>query len=221
MYKSQRFRAGRGKMRNRRRIHRRGPLIVYYKDEGIRKAFRNIPGVDTLAVDKLNLLKLAPGGHVGRFVIWTESAFSRLNELFGTWKKASTLKKAYNLPQPKMANTDLTRLLKSEEIRSVLRAPKKKQFQRVRRLNPLTNRRALIKLNPYAAVLKRRAILAAEGRKHTSAVADAKHRGVTLKKADPSLIFSRALEVRKAQLQKAAAARKLRRAAKPKAAAKK
>lgn len=208
-------------MRNRRRIHRRGPLIVYYKDEGIRKAFRNIPGVDTLAVDKLNLLKLAPGGHVGRFVIWTESAFSRLNELFGTWKKASTLKKAYNLPQPKMANTDLTRLLKSEEIRSVLRAPKKKQFQRVRRLNPLTNRRALIKLNPYAAVLKRRAILAAEGRKHTTAVADAKHRGVALKKADPSLIFSRALEVRKAQLQKAAAARKLRRAAKPKAAAKK
>lgn len=33
MYKSQRFRAGRGKMRNRRRIQRRGPLIVYHKDE--------------------------------------------------------------------------------------------------------------------------------------------------------------------------------------------
>lgn len=33
VYKSQRFRAGRGKMRNRRRIQRRGPLIVYNKDE--------------------------------------------------------------------------------------------------------------------------------------------------------------------------------------------
>lgn len=33
VYKSQRFRAGRGKMRNRRRIQRRGPLIVYGKDE--------------------------------------------------------------------------------------------------------------------------------------------------------------------------------------------
>lgn len=33
MYKSQRFRAGRGKMRNRRRIQRRGPLVVYHKDE--------------------------------------------------------------------------------------------------------------------------------------------------------------------------------------------
>jgi hypothetical protein len=31
-----------------------------------------------LNVDKLNLLKLAPGGHVGRFIIWTQSAFDRL-----------------------------------------------------------------------------------------------------------------------------------------------
>jgi hypothetical protein len=29
-------------------------------------------------VDALNLLKLAPGGHVGRFCIWTESAFKKL-----------------------------------------------------------------------------------------------------------------------------------------------
>jgi len=220
VYKSQRFRAGRGKMRNRRRIQRRGPLLVYYKDEGIRKAFRNIPGIDTLSVDKLNLLKLAPGGHVGRFVIWTESAFSRLNELFGTWSKPSTLKKGYNLPQPKMANTDLSRLLKSEEIRSVLRAPKKKVFRHVRRLNPLVNKRALVRLNPYAAVLKRRAVLAAEKRKHEHALEDAKRRGVKLTKSNPSVIFAKALEVRKAQLQKAAAARKQKVAAK-KASAKK
>jgi len=220
VYKSQRFRAGRGKMRNRRRIQRRGPLIVYYKDEGIRKAFRNIPGIDTLSVDKLNLLKLAPGGHVGRFIIWTESAFSRLNELFGTWSKPSTLKKGYNLPQPKMANTDLSRLLKSEELRSVLRAPKKKVFRRVRRLNPLVNKRALVRLNPYAAVLKRRAVLAAEKRKHERTLEDAKRRGVKLTKSNPSVIFAKALEVRKVQLQKAAVARKQKVAAK-KASAKK
>jgi len=202
VYKSQRFRAGRGKMRNRRRIQRRGPLIVYHKDEGLRKAFRNIPGVDTLAVDKLNLLKLAPGGHVGRFVIWTESAFARLNDLFGTWKESSTLKKGYNLPQPKMANTDLSRLLKSEEIRSVLRAPNKKVFRSVRRLNPLVNKRALVKLNPYAAVVKRRAILAVEKRQHERALEVAKRRGITLKKSNPSVIFGKALEARKAQLKK-------------------
>lgn len=110
-------------MRNRRRIQRRGPLIVYHKDQGLRKAFRNIPGIDLVSIDRLNLLKLAPGGHVGRFIIWTESAFKQLDKLFGTWKKKSLEKKDYNLPQPKMANTDLSRLLKADEIKKVLRPP--------------------------------------------------------------------------------------------------
>jgi len=91
--------------------------------QGLTKAFRNIPGVDMINVSKLNLLKLAPGGHVGRFVIWTQSAFSKLDDLYGTWRKSAKLKKGYNLPMPKMANTDLSRLLKAEEIRGVLRAP--------------------------------------------------------------------------------------------------
>ncbi|XP_074114832.1 ribosomal protein L4 [Cotesia typhae] len=161
VYKSQRFRAGKGKMRNRRRIQRRGPLIVYGHDKGIRKAFRNIPGVDLMNVNKMNLLKLAPGGHVGRFVIWTKSAFEKLDALYGTWRKESKLKKDYNLPSPKMANTDLSRILKSEEIRKVLRAPRKKVIRRVKKLNPLKNTRAMLKLNPYAAVTKRVAILTA------------------------------------------------------------
>lgn len=90
---------------------------------GLRRGFRNIPGIDLISVDKLNLLKLAPGGHVGRFVIWTESAFQKLDKVFGSWKTPSAEKKGYNLPQTKMANTDLSRLLKSDEIRAVLRAP--------------------------------------------------------------------------------------------------
>ncbi|MCP6198867.1 50S ribosomal protein L4, partial [Klebsiella pneumoniae] len=64
-------------MRNRRRIQRKGPLIIFNKDQGLTRAFRNIPGVELLNVNKLNLLKLAPGGHLGRFVIWTQSAFGR------------------------------------------------------------------------------------------------------------------------------------------------
>uniref|UniRef100_A0A8D8LXG1 60S ribosomal protein L4 n=1 Tax=Cacopsylla melanoneura TaxID=428564 RepID=A0A8D8LXG1_9HEMI len=123
VYKSRRWRAGKGKMRNRRRIQRRGPLVVYGKDRGLTKAFRNIPGVELLPVSKLNLLKLAPGGHVGRFVIWTESAFKKLDALYGSWKTKSALKTGYSLPSPKMANTDLARLLKSEEFRKVLRRP--------------------------------------------------------------------------------------------------
>ncbi|CAB0040848.1 unnamed protein product [Trichogramma brassicae] len=156
---SQRLRAGVGKMRNRRHVQRRGPLIIYGNDGGISRAFRNIPGVDVMNVKNLNLLKLAPGGHVGRFIIWTESAFEQLDALWGTWRKESEEKKGYNLPMPKMANTDLARLLKSDEIRKVLRAPKRRVIRKVKKLNPLKNTRVMLKLNPYAAVTKRAAIL--------------------------------------------------------------
>ena len=112
-------------MRNRRRASKLGPLIIYGKDQGLTKAFRNIPGVDLVSVNKLNLLKLAPGGHVGRFCIWTESAFARLNALYGTWREKSKLKSDYNLPQPIMTGTDLSRLLKSDEIQKVIRRPRR------------------------------------------------------------------------------------------------
>jgi len=155
VYASQRFRAGKGKMRNRRRIQRLGPVVVYGKDSGLTRAFRNIPGVETLNVEKLNLLRLAPGGHVGRFVIWTESAFRKLDELYGTWKSASTKKRNYNLPQPKMANSDLTRIIKSDEVQKALRPRAGRQEVRKIKLNPLKNHSALRKLNPHALVVKK------------------------------------------------------------------
>jgi len=162
VYNSQRNRAGVGKMRNRKRIQKRGPLIIYNEDKGLTRAFRNIPGVDTLNVNRLNLLKLAPGGHIGRFIIWTESAFKALDSIYGTWRKGSEVKKGYNLPNHKMSNTDLSRLLKSEEIQKVIRAPNKKVVRRSIKLNPLTNVKAMTKLNPYSLVVKRAALLQQE-----------------------------------------------------------
>merc|ERR1711934_275345 len=159
VYKTKRMRAGKGKMRNRRRIQKRGPLVIYDQDQGLTKAFRNIPGVDTIPVSQLNLLKLAPGGHVGRFCIWTESAFKKLDALYGTWRKPSSVKNSWNLPQPKMANTDLSALLKSEAIRKVLRAPNRKVKRAVVKTNPLKNIRTMLQLNPYAAVSKKNAVL--------------------------------------------------------------
>jgi large subunit ribosomal protein L4e len=79
---SRKLRAGKGKMRNRRYQQRRGPLVVYGKDEGLVRAFKNVPGVETCNVESLNLLQLAPGGHVGRFIVWTESAISALDEIY-------------------------------------------------------------------------------------------------------------------------------------------
>jgi large subunit ribosomal protein L4e len=115
-------------MRNRRRTSKLGPLVIYGRDQGLTKAFRNIPGVSMISVNKLNLMKLAPGGHVGRFCIWTESAFQRLNALYGTWRQKSKLKSNYNLPQPIMTGTDLSRLLKSDEIQKVIRRPRQVFF---------------------------------------------------------------------------------------------
>lgn len=89
------LRAGKGKMRNRRYRQRRGPLVVYNEDNGIVKAFRNLPGVELANVRNLNLLQLAPGGHLGRFVLWTEAAFARLDEIFGTTEKLSEQKGGY------------------------------------------------------------------------------------------------------------------------------
>merc|ERR1712183_286953 len=157
--KTKRMRAGKGKMRNRRRIMKRGPLVIYDQDQGLTRAFRNLPGVETLSVDNLNILKLAPGGHVGRFCIWTESAFKKLDSLYGTWRVASKEKSRWNLPQPKMVITDLTKLLKAEEIRQVLRKPNKGVKRAVVKTNPLKNIRTMLQLNPYAAVTKRAAEL--------------------------------------------------------------
>jgi large subunit ribosomal protein L4e len=92
---SRKLRAGRGKSRNRRHRQRRGPLIIYNEDKGITRAFRNVPGIEVVNVERLNLLQLAPGGHLGRFVIWTAGAFAKLDEIYGTFDKAATLKKDY------------------------------------------------------------------------------------------------------------------------------
>jgi large subunit ribosomal protein L4e len=145
--------------------------------QGITKAFRNIPGVDTINVDNLNLLKLAPGGHVGRFCIWTESAFKKLDAIYGTWRKPSSEKKCWNLPQPKMACTDLSKLLKSEEIHKVLRAPNKKFHRHVVKTNPLKNVRTMLQLNPYSAVMKKNANLVSSKRLREKAAAAAKKAG--------------------------------------------
>merc|ERR1711953_308194 len=152
VYKSKRFRAGKGKMRNRRRIQKRGPLVVYDQDQGLTKAFRNIPGVDTICVDHLNLLKLAPGGHVGRFCIWTESAFKKLDTVY-----SSDNKKGFAMPRPIMANADLQRILQADEVKAALK-PRRSATKRVTvKKNPLKNIKTMLKLNPYAAVQKRAA----------------------------------------------------------------
>ncbi|RIB05365.1 ribosomal protein L4 domain-containing protein [Gigaspora rosea] len=164
---SRKLRAGKGKLRNRRHRQRRGPLIVYNEDHGIVRAFRNIPGVELVNVKNLNLLQLAPGGHLGRFIIWSQGAFALLDALFGTDKKAADLKKDYRLPQNIVFNPDVTRLINSNEIQQVLRPAGEKHQKRpyTQKKNPLRNNGVKIRLNPYARVLQRAEIIAEEKRK--------------------------------------------------------
>merc|ERR1712115_738679 len=122
---SRQRRSGKGAARNRRFVQRKGPLVIYNEDNGIVKAFRNLPGVETCCVSRLNLLQLAPGGHIGRFCIWTKSAFESLDSLYGTTAKVSTEKTGYHLPRATMAQADLARIINSDEIQSVLNPQKK------------------------------------------------------------------------------------------------
>lgn len=85
---SRKVRAGKGKHRGRKLKHAVGPLIVIAKNRGIIEAARNIPGVDVVTVDNLNVEFLAPGTHPGRLTLWTSGAVERLNKLYGVEETA-------------------------------------------------------------------------------------------------------------------------------------
>ena len=164
--KSKKLRAGKGKLRNRRYSQRLGPLVIYNEDNGIGKAFRNIPGVELCRVDALNLLRLAPGGHLGRFCIWTQGAFEKLDKVYGTQKREAEFKHGYTLPRPTVTNADINRIMGSAEIQKVLRPRGPAKTRRsVTKKNPLKNIHALVKLNPYAKTVIRRHIIESTSKK--------------------------------------------------------
>jgi large subunit ribosomal protein L4e len=123
---SKKIRTGVGKYRNSRYVMRKGPLLVYNDESNLAQAARNIQGVDVCNVHRLNILQLAPGGHLGRFVIYTKSAFSALDSIFGDFVKASAEKKGYTLNRPTMECADLSRIINSDQVQAVLRDVKAK-----------------------------------------------------------------------------------------------
>jgi len=142
--KSKTLRAGRGKMRNRRHVMRKGLLVVYHKDEGLTRAFRGITGVDFMQVDTLDLLRLAPGSHPGRLVMWTESAFRRLGDLFGTFGKGTEFKRGYKLMRAMMTCPDFKKVLLSEEVRAVCDKQPAKELPKT-----VKSPEEILALNPY------------------------------------------------------------------------
>jgi len=175
---SKKIRRGVGKSRNRRYTQRRGPLVVYDVSEGLTKGFRNLPGVDVTNVDNLSLLDLAPGGHLGRFCIWTKGAFEKLDSLFGTYDEASKFKSGFNLPRSMMTNADLARIINSDEIQSVLKPVQAGVAEIPKKRNPLKHASVKIALNPYHATVREREI------KKANLDANAKAKALKAKRAD-------------------------------------
>lgn len=76
------IRSGKGKARGRKYKQGAGPLFIVSEDRGIKRAARNIPGVDVALVEQLNVVDLAPGGHPARLTVWSESALEELDRRF-------------------------------------------------------------------------------------------------------------------------------------------
>ena len=148
---SRKVRTGQGKYRNRRYRMRKGPLVVYDTvDQTLVNPARGIQGVELCHVDRLNILQLAPGGHLGRLIVWTKAAFTKLNHIFGTYDQPAVGKKGYVLERPTLQNANLARIINSNEVQSVVR-PKQKnvQLHDRQKKNPLVNRALMNKLNPF------------------------------------------------------------------------
>jgi len=73
----------------------------------------------------------------------------------------------------KMTNADFGRLIRSEEIQKAVRPPKKIERTVSLKKNPLKNIRVMLRLNPYASVLKRAAVLQAQRKKALDAKTEA------------------------------------------------
>jgi len=148
---TRKVRPGQGKYRNRRYKTRKGPLVVFGNEDNlVQQSARNIPGVELVHVDRLNLLQLAPGSHLGRLIVWTSSAFKRLNHIFGILNQPAVGKKGYTIQRPLLVNANLARIVNSNEVQSVVR-PKQRnaQLHDRQKRNPLTNHAKMNFLNPY------------------------------------------------------------------------
>jgi large subunit ribosomal protein L4e len=150
--KSKKIRAGVGKYRNRRFKMKKGPLVVHNGEMEKLRAFRNLPGLEFCHVNSLSIIKLAPGGHLGRLCVWSKSAFDQLDNVFGTATRPSERTfnaRNWSLPKTCMTNTDVEKILSSDEVYNVLDKNPKLPLCTLKRGNPIKNSKVMATLNPF------------------------------------------------------------------------
>ena len=74
------IRAGKGKLRGRKYMTKRGPLLVVGGECPLLRSAGNISGVDVVTVDELNVVHLAPGAEAGRLAYFTKQALATMQE---------------------------------------------------------------------------------------------------------------------------------------------
>lgn len=77
---AKKVRAGKGKVRGRRYKKKKGPLIVVSDDCKLFDSAANIPGIDIVKVQNINAKLLAPGCHVGRLTLFTNTALDKMDK---------------------------------------------------------------------------------------------------------------------------------------------
>jgi len=75
---SKKIRAGHGKTRGRKYDKKLGLLMVVSEQCDLIKSAKNIPGVNVVKIDSLNINQLAPGAVPGRATIFTDAALNKL-----------------------------------------------------------------------------------------------------------------------------------------------
>jgi large subunit ribosomal protein L4e len=170
-------RAGQGKYRNSKYVVRKGPLLIHNNEEdSVKRAARNLPGVDTCNVHRLNILQLAPGGHLGRFLVFTQSAFRALRTVFGSHNNASAEKSGYHMNRSVMTCADLARIINSDQVQSKLRDTRTSvRTHDKNKKNPLNNSALMRRLNPFHAE-QRRIVAQQEADRHARRAAALKEK---------------------------------------------
>lgn len=158
---SKHIRPGKGKMRNRRHLMKKGPLVIHASDSDsdFVRAFRNVPGLDMMHVNRMNILKLAPGGHLGRFIVWTADAIEQLKVMYSADDEKITDETNFIIPKKQMSG-DISSLINSDAIQRILRPKVQKSSKALKKVNPLKNARVMKKLNPFDRIVRRNAIKA-------------------------------------------------------------
>ena len=91
---------------------------------------------------------------MGRFTIFTQGAIQKLGKEFGT-KNGGSIRNGYRLKREVLSNPDISAIINSDEIQSILRD--KKRNTRIpprQRSNPLKNKALMDKLNPFQATIR-------------------------------------------------------------------